>query len=506
MSLRISHNTNALSAHRNLREANDRVSKSLERLSSGLRINSADDGATKLIASEQLRAQVASIDQAIENSESSISMTQTAEGALTEVNNILVAMRQLALQSANEGVNDDVMLIANQTSIESLIDSIDRVAEFTLFGKRKLLDGSNSVSGTTTGNSLTYVKASKETQSSGPKGYDVLITQIATKASLKGSNPLTKEIINAGDRLTVTESGKTATYVTKQSDTVDDVVLGFSSAAKAAGLDVSIFKTQEDTVMIEHNRYGSEHSFAASSTTAGVISEEANTLQKSAKGVDLQGTINGEATIGKGTTITGIHGNANTDGLTVRYHPGRKAVITARGEPTVKDGQESMNAVETATIPEEGRNVGKVNVVQNALTFQIGPLRGQTVDIVMPNMAVNSLARGVNNASGFDSLADINVTSAEKATDSLALIDAAINQVTKVRADLGAFQNNTLATNVANMRIAKENMVAAESNIRDTDMAAEVAEFTRHNLIMQSSAAMLAQANQVPGNVLRLLE
>jgi len=120
--------------------------------------------------------------------------------------------------------------------------------------------------------------------------------------------------------------------------------------------------------------------------------------------------------------------------------------------------------------------------------------------------SANSLSRGVVNDSGFKSLADVNVTSAEKAIDSLALIDQAIGQVIKVRADLGAFQNNTLAINVANMQVAKENMVAAESNIRDTDMAAEMAEFTRHNLIMQSSAAMLAQANQIPKKVLRLLE
>jgi flagellin len=136
MSLRIKHNTASLNAHRNLQQANSRVSKSLERLSSGLRINSAGDGAAALTASEQLRAQVASIDQAIRNSETTISMVQTAEGALAEANNTLVGMRQLAVQSANEGSNDDVMLAANQTSIKNMITSIDRIAQFTQFGQK----------------------------------------------------------------------------------------------------------------------------------------------------------------------------------------------------------------------------------------------------------------------------------------------------------------------------------------------------------------------------------
>lgn len=508
MSLRINHNTNSLNAHGNLRKVDERVSKSLERLSSGMRINSAADSPTALVASEQLRTQVASIDQAIENSESSISMTQTAEGALAEVNTTLVAMRQLALQSANEGSSNDAILATNQSSVASMIDSIDRAAKYTQFGQRKLLDGSNSVSGMTTGGGLTYVKASKETKSSGPEGYNVLITQYATKASLTGDEPLTEEMIEDGEWLFVTEGGKAAIYVTKPSDTVDVVITGFSSAAKEAGLDVSITKTEDDSIKIEHNRYGSGNFFAASSSTAGVLSEEANTLRKSANGVDLQGTINGEATIGRGSTITGIHGNANTDGLTVGYLPGRRSMFpTGESSALLEERDRDMAyTAETARIPDGGLNVGRVKVAQNALTLQIGPLREQSVELAMESIAAGSLARTVENASGFRSLAEIDVTSAVKATDSLALIDAAIDQVTKMRADLGAFQNHTLATNVANLRVAKENMAAAESNIRDTDMAAEMAEFTRHNLTMQSSAAMLAQANQIPKNVLRLLD
>jgi flagellin len=484
MSLRINHNTASLNAHRNLERANERVSKSLERLSSGLRINSAGDGAAALMASEQLRSQVASIDQAIRNSESTVSMVQTAEGALAEANNTLVAMRQLAVQSANEGSNDAVMLAANQTSIKNMIGSIDRIAEFTQFGQKRVLDGSNGVSGLAIGDGLQFVGAMTETQSSGEEGYDVVVTEAATKAKLLGTTPLSQDIINGGEKLFVAEGGKTAQYVTRQSDTVDSAILNFAAAAKKAGLNVTISKTDNGAILIEHNQYGSDHTFSAASSTAGVLSEKGGIFQTAMRGKDLRGMINGEATIGKGETMTGISGNKKTDGLSVRYHAPDNA-------PAIADG---------------GTNVGKVNVTQNALTFQIGPGQGQKVRIALQNVSSGTLARGVENLSAFESLSDIDVTTSQGAQDSMTLIDKAINDIIKVRAELGAFQNNTLEINVANMQIAKENMVAAESNIRDTDMAAEMAEFTKNDLIMQSSAAMLAQANQIPQKVLRLLE
>jgi flagellin len=486
MSLRINHNTASLNAHRNLEKANERVSKSLERLSSGLRINSAGDGAAALMSSEQLRSQVASIDQAIRNSESTVSMVQTAEGALAEANNTLVAMRQLAVQSANEGSNDAVMLAANQTSIRNMIASIDRIAEFTQFGQKKLLDGSNGVSGLAIGDGLQFVSAMTETQSSGEEGYDVMVTDLATRAKLLGTTPLTEQIVSDGERLVVTEGGKTAQYVTKQSDSVDSAILNFAAAAQRAGLNVTISKTDNNSIQIEHNMYGNENTFSAASSTAGVLSEKGGIFQAALKGKDLRGTINGEAAIGKGETMTGISGNKKTDGLSVRYHP--------------------TDQVQAQGVPAGGLNVGKVSVTQNALTFQIGPGQGQTARIALQNVSSGTLARGVENRSGFKSLSDVDVMTSQGAQDSMTLIDKAINDVIKIRAELGAFQKNTLETNVANMQIAKENMVAAESNIRDTDMAAEMAEYTKNDLIMQSSAAMLAQANQIPQKVLRLLE
>lgn len=480
--MRINHNTSSLNAHRNLVKNDKRAESSLEKLSSGLSINRAGDAPASLVASEQMRSQIASLDQAVKNSETSVSMVQTAEGALTEVNNLLVGMRQLAIHAANEGANDAVMLEADQTEIASKVSAIDRIAQSTSFGKRKLLDGSNGVSGTAIGNGLSFVNASTKTQSSGDKGYDVVVTQESSAASLVGTQALTLEAVKAGEVLSVVEGGKSATYTTKASDTVESAIKNFAEAARKSELAVEISGDNAGKISIMHKNHGSGYSLQASSSTAGILSTEANSLTTAMNGMDLMGTINGEAAIGVGDTMTGLVGNQTTENLSVRFR--RPEGVQPFGGPT---------------------NVGIVTVAQNALTFQVGPDAGQTVRISLQNMSSNQLGRGVANQSAFENLGSIDVRSAKGAQDTLALIDQSINEVSRTRSELGSFQKNTLETNIATLKTTQENMVAAESTIRDTDMALELAEYTRSELMKQSSAAMLSSANSSPGKVFSLI-
>ncbi|RKX26777.1 MAG: flagellin, partial [Candidatus Zixiibacteriota bacterium] len=154
MSLRINHNIAAMNANRNLAGTTAALSKSMQKLSSGFRINAAADDPAGLVISEQFRAQIAGLNRAIQNSEGSISMIQTAEGALTEINNLLVSMRELAIHAANEGFNDTDQLEADQAEINNAIATIDRIAATTQFGTKKLLDGTKSNTATiTTANS-----------------------------------------------------------------------------------------------------------------------------------------------------------------------------------------------------------------------------------------------------------------------------------------------------------------------------------------------------------------
>jgi len=482
MGLRINHNTSSLNAHRNLVKNEKRVEQSLERLSSGLSINRAGDAPASLVASEQMRSQIASLEQAVRNSEASVSMVQTAEGALTEVNNLLVGMRQLAIHAANEGANDAIMLEADQTEVTGKISAVDRIAQSTSFGKRKLLDGSNGVSGTAIGNGLFFVKASTDTITSGDEGYDVVVTQESSAASLQGTSGLTNEMVQAGEVLSVVEGGKSASYTTKSSDTVDSAIKNFAVQAKRSGLAVDISSDEAGLIRIDHKNHGSDFTFQASSSSAGVLSKEADSLTSARAGIDLKGKINGEATIGKGDTMTGLVGNPTSDSLTVRYQ--RPA-----GEAP-KDGE---------------AYVGKVSVSQNALTFQVGPDSGQTVNIALQNMSSNQLGQGVMNLSNFSNLSEVDLRTTRGAQDAMSLIDKAINEVSQTRSKLGSFQKNTLETNIATLRTTQENMVAAESTIRDTDMAFELAQYTQAELMKRASAAMMSRANTSPRKVFSLL-
>jgi flagellin len=207
MSLRINHNTSALNSHRNLAANQARLGKTLEKLSSGLSINRASEGPAQLVISEQMRAQIAGMKQAIDNSETAVSLIQTTEANMSEINNLLVGIRQLAIHAANEGVNDEVMLEADQREIENAVETINRIARQAQFGNKRLLDGSNGASGTTTGNDLEFVGATLETGDSREHGFDVKVTQIATKANVLGSTALTQELVDAGEKLTVIENG-----------------------------------------------------------------------------------------------------------------------------------------------------------------------------------------------------------------------------------------------------------------------------------------------------------
>ena len=204
MSLRINTNVDSMIAYRHLESNNTKLSKSLEKLSSGQRINSAADGPATLMVSEKLRAQLGGLEQAIRNNESGVSMVQTAEGSLGEVARLLIDVRQRAVAAANEGANDEAMVEASQAEIENALAAIDRVASNTQFGRRKLLDGSGSVSGTVTGAGLEFVKGSGNVVASDEKGYDVNIKQAATKATLNGSKAINESMLDSGEELTIT--------------------------------------------------------------------------------------------------------------------------------------------------------------------------------------------------------------------------------------------------------------------------------------------------------------
>ena len=179
----------------------------------------------------------------------------------------------------------------------------------------------------------------------------------------------------------------------------------------------------------------------------------------------------------------------------------RISTNTQFGSKNLLDGS-GKAAVEVPEAAAEAASAGKDS---KSLAFQIGANRGQMVSIDLPSVATTELAKGVSNQSGFASLADVDVTTGQGAQDAMEVIDTAIEEIAVARGEMGAFQKNTLESNLTSLRIHTENLTAAESSIRDADIAVELAAFTRNQIMTQSATAQLAQSNALPKNVMSLL-
>ena len=313
MPLRINHNVGAINAHRNLIRNTEVQNKNLERLSSGLKINRGADSPAGLIISERMRAQIAGLKQAIDNTETGITMLQTAEGGLDEVNRALISARQLAVSSANEAVNDEAMLAANQAELDNALRTIDRISRIANYGNKAILDGSMGANGVTQGDHLEFVSANENTKSSPVGGYGVQITEAATRSSVQGTIPLTQAMIDAGEQLTFSEGGRTLNFQTKAGESVETTLNRLDKAIIHSGMDIEIVRTPGSAanqhapqiLRFRHKEYGSEHSFQVASNTAGVLSSRRNTSDTINNGVDVSGFIGGELGLGRGQVLTG---------------------------------------------------------------------------------------------------------------------------------------------------------------------------------------------------------
>jgi flagellin len=485
------------------------LTKNLEKLSSGVKLNRASEGPAAFMISEHMRSQIVGLNQAIDNSETAVSMIQTTEAAMSEVGNLLNSMRQLAIHAANEGVNDQAALQADQAEVNNILSTIARISAQAQFGNQKLLDGSMETTGTTTGKDLDFVTATLATGDSRENGFDVKLTQLATRSEVTGTQGLTDEIVKAGETLSVIENGKMATYTTTKDDTVDTAAKNLQSEIIRQGINVDAKLEAGGILNLVHREYGSAYKFQVSSSTAGVLSKNAGDVNVAEVGLDIKGTINGESCIGKGQVLTGIRDSACVDGLSVRYYgDGKEGFLPPECEVndlTVEGEKVPPVRVTNDTMPEDGISVGRVYVTQNGTKFHIGGNQYQTVGLSIKNVNPEYLAQNVVNRSKFENLADVNLTTFQGAQDTLKLVDDAISQVLENRGELGAFQKNSLESNLSNIRIANENLVSSESIIRDTDMAKEMADYTKNQIMSQSSNAMLAQANQIPENVLKLI-
>jgi len=387
--MRINHNINALNSWRNITMTNMDMSKTLERLSSGLKINRAGDDAAGLAISEKMRGQIKGLEMAVKNAQDAISLIQTAEGALTEVHSILQRMRELAVQASSD-TNTDVDRNQIQAELDQLREEIDRISRTTEFNTKKLLDG--KLEGFRFNADIKVVTGGN----------------IDVKASGAG---------------TVLEG----TYV---------IEVGQLSGGVSSQIDVRVVHIGSD---------GQIQNTAVVSISAGQV------------------------------TVGGVVFTWTSNTFNIGQFGGALPL---------------NEVIDSAVVRVEG-----VYTSNNQLIFQIGSNEGHNMIAGIDNMSAAALGL---------STSTLKVTDQNSAERTIMVIDAAIHRVSTARAALGAIQNR-LEHTIANLGVAAENLTAAESRIRDADMAKEMMQFTKQQILLQSSMSMLAQANAQPQQVLQLM-
>lgn len=467
MGLVITNNVASLNAQHNLGKSSGALAKSIERLSSGLKVNRGADGPAALVISEKQRAQIAGLERAIQNTEKAVSLVQTAEGALNEINSLLVKIRGLALDSANTGVNDDDALAANQAEIDNALDTINRIANNTQFGTKKLLDGSAGLSVSSTDADVTYLRATSQTSGG---AYAVAITTAGERANVQAGTAQTSALASA-EVLTVNSVNITLNAGLTQAQVI-------SRINEFTGQTGVVAENNGGNTRLYTVQFGSAATISAVSDTAAAANSTGfGTTVLNDTGVDIAGTIGGAAATGLGNILTSSSGPAT--GLTLQ-------IAASTTIATVTGAQ------------------GTTTVTDQSLQFQIGANANQTARVVISRVNPSSLGVGVT-GNQFANLADIVVTNASAANDSLEIVDAAIDEITNLRGTLGAFQGNTLESTANNLRTTLENTVNAESVIRDTDFAEEIATFTKNQVLVQAGTSVLSNANQTSQLVLSLL-
>ncbi len=517
MGLRINNNIQALNGHRNLQKNSEMVSKSLERLSSGLRINKAADDSAGLIISEQMRAQLGGLDQAIANSEQAVTMVQTAEGALDEVNTLLNKARSLAVHAGNEGVNDSNQLVADQGELDNIISSISRISDTTQFGTKKLLDGTLS-NGVSNNASIASVKlggdyTSKLAGGSVTRGFHSLqITQVATQAT--DTMSLSASVFKSANGSTTASMATASGSAVLQNSfniSINGAKVSFSSGTtknqmiqqlNSLGRSLGFTATNNNTgangtgnIKLTARDFGSSFAFDVQ-FVSGSVSGTSTFASTAVSGNDMKGKLF------LYTGVNGVNGTAQSGTAKVIDFTTTNSVKLNKGLSLQSSGG---TVIQLTSAVKTGFIYGAVNASTSGAKFQIGANSNQTATVNI--QSINASQLGVGGSGTYSSLLGLKGSAliAGNANEALKVIDKAIDDVTSIRGGLGAFQANTLETNINSLRVTQENLTSAESTIRDVDFAAESAKFTKYNILVQSSTAMLAQANQLPQGVLKLL-
>ena len=485
MAMSINSNIASLTAQRSSGQVQSQLSTAMARLSSGLRINSAKDDAAGLAISERFTTQIRGTNQAARNANDGISLAQTAEGALGNTGENLQRIRELAVQSANatNSVSDRAAL---QSEVAQLTSEITRVANQTSFNGIKLLDGSFSAQafqvGANAGQtisiaSITDARASGLGSNSMTLDGTVTGNTKAAAADLTGGNTIA---IETDLVLTTANGGTTAAFGYAALSSATAIAAAINSNAAAVGITAT----------------------ATNSATLGSL-VSAGTVTMSLNGSAISAAVTNPSDLTE--LMSAINGASASTGITATFTTsGSKNDLTL----TTSDGRDvsvldfnNSGTTKTASFSGVTLTGGSTDSSIKTGTVALSSSKGQ-ITTAGANADVFALA-GVNTSS-FAAVSSVDISTAVGATNALSVLDSALSQISGARADLGAMQNRFSST-ISNLQSTNENLAASRSRILDADFAMETASLSRAQVLQQAATAMLAQANQLPQQVLQLL-
>ena len=506
----INTNVSSLTAQRNLNRSQDSLAVALQRLSSGLRINSARDDAAGLAISERFTTQIRGLNQAIRNANDGVSLAQTAEGALQETGNILQRVRELAIQSANS-TNSASDRQALQSEVNQLKTELNRISSTTTFNGLNILDG-------TFQNQTFQVGA----EAGAANTISVSITSTDTASIGNNSVSTNNGTDSEGTGATSAPLADVATASNTTNHTVEAQTLTIGSTFGIGTVTVADASSAESIATAINGASGTTGVTATAETTATL------------RGLSASGTVTfslvtgtGTATISAAVTTTDLSNLATeinnftgTTGVSATETGGVITLTQADGKDIgVENFVHSGDAAETiefrgsteatgATLT--GPTAGTAAATDSAIAVGTVQFNSSVAFSVESSVAVGAgsvlnVAANTSVSSALTSVSTVDISSASGATDALEILDQALQSISSIRAELGAVQNRFLST-ITSLSAASENASAARSRIRDADFAAETAELTRTQILQQAGISILSQANAQPQSVLALLQ
>lgn len=496
MALTVNTNIASLNTQRNLQSSSNALSTSMQRLSTGSRINSAKDDAAGLQISNRLTSQISGLNVAVRNANDGISLAQTAEGALQQSTNILQRMRDLSLQAAN-GSNDSTDRSALQKEVGALQSELNRISDTTTFGGRKLLDGSFGSTAFQVGsNANETINVAIGDASASKIGAYTSVKAGTTAAGAALGNASLSAAADVSGTLSISANGKTtAVEAFTAKDTASEVV----KKINASGSPVKA-SAQTDAVITK----------TAAASTDGFdlkieVSKTDNTTADST--IDLKGLNSFEQVVtAVNSSGAGLSAKINGDGsLEISSDIGSTLKITGKATAAGDLKLAVRSAEEDGT-----KNIGKLTAAVNigdAAGWANGALKLSSSSTYSLSTAVAAdLNKITGAASGtLSKISDVDVSTVYGAQEAIDVIDGALAFIDSQRSDLGAVQNRFDNT-ISNLQSISENVSAARGRIQDTDFAAETANLSKNQILQQAGTAILAQAKQLPQAVLSLLQ